>query len=118
MKCLVGSILLSLLVVMDANSARPSFVPPGAYWRIDRHNATPASSTGQWMEMGVYEGEDGDWGQGKCVAYASSECHLNDYCTWWYMVSPPAPPSGYTPVEFGTTGFPAGNDPNTGAYYY
>jgi hypothetical protein len=97
-----------------SNAARPGFVPPNANWRIDRHYDTPANQTAGWQSIGVYEG--GNWGQGACVAPGAS-CHLNDYCTWWYIYAP-APPSGYTPVEWGTTSFPAGYNPSTGLYYY
>lgn len=113
--------LLAVLVIAGTLTtvlARPGFVPANAYWRIDRHDATPASSKGNWMDIGEYPGENGAWGQGKCVG-GGTECHLNDFCTWWeILVSPPSPPAGYTPVEFGSVGFPMGYDTVSGEYYY
>ncbi len=110
---------MPVLVPTFLLAARPSFVPIHAYWRIDRHDATPIEFTGKWVELGVYQGEDGNWGQGRCDPAQSTECHLNDFCTWWEVyVAPPSPPTGFTPVEFGSFGFPAGYDGLSGLYYY
>jgi|GEM_PF-2920584 len=100
-------------------TARPAFVPAGAYFRIDRHNATPAQHTGEWIEMSYLPGQDGDWGQGQCQPSSKNECHLWDWVTWWNLgAAPPAPGSGFTPVEYGSALFPAGYNPSTGEYYY
>jgi len=98
-------------------TARPAFVPCDANYRIDRHDATPASETGHWTEVGVYEG--GQWGQGQCQPSSKNECHLWDWVTWWEgLASPPVPGPGFTPVEYGSAIFPVGYNPGTGVYYY
>jgi len=114
---LVGMCVL-IIAATSAFAGRPGFIPSGAYWRIDRHNDTPASSTGHWEEVGVYPGENGDWGQGRCAANGT-ECHLNDWVTWWELYgNPPGPTGGFTPVEWGSAGFPAGYNASLGIYYY
>lgn len=106
------SVLIAVLSVATTvvMLARPAFVPANAYWRIDRHDVTPMDESGHWTEIGEFPGENGggDWGQGRCDG-GGNDCHLNDYCTWWFtLATPPSPPSGYTPVEFGSSNFPIG----------
>jgi hypothetical protein len=96
----------------EGNAGRPSFVLEDANWRIDRHNDTPAGLSGRWVEVS----NNTNWGQGQCQAPGYT-CHLNDWCTWWYVYAP-NPPAGYTPVEWGTTNFPVGYNTSTGLYFY
>jgi hypothetical protein len=97
--------------------ARPSFIPHGAYWRIDHYNGTPESARGHWMEVGVYPSEGGDWGQGQCVQ-GGNECHLYDYVTWWAAgITVPSPGNGYTPILWGSSYFPCCYDSISGYTY-
>jgi hypothetical protein len=104
--------LFMVFACQVGNATRPSFVPIDANWRIDRHDDTPSSLSGRWDEVA----NNGNWGQGQCKAPGFG-CHLNDWCTWWYVYAP-NPPAGYTPVEWGSSSFPAGYNTSTGLYFY
>lgn len=113
---LAATIIVTLGEVADLQ-ARPSFIPNGAYWRIDRNNSSPASARGKWEELGVYSNDDGDWGQGQCVP-GGNECHLYDFVTWWLPgIVVPDPGNGYTPILWGSTNFPCCYDSTNGYSY-
>lgn len=108
-----------LLIVLATFAARSRFVAADAYWRIDTHTATPMNQTGHWELLGHYNGvgpDDGEWGQGVSRS-GGNTCHLNDYCTYWYILAP-NPRPGFTPTATGSINFPVGYNPNTGLYFY